>query len=220
MKIFLRVYHQVSNSHSRSQQMINVIDSDYDEDDEYNQYEIDEIFSISPTGEECYDIDPNKDEYGGDSEFDQDEIITPGAGTVGSIHSAPADRDEEDGDDDYENETGSRGDLSDLRVKRHMVKFGMHNNNSRAYEEYFMKHNAQGRLLENMNPKLFERLMSEKNQQNYLNELKEMNSCPECIKARSNTGYECKNHGHHHNFTKVLAASLGHQTSKSTRNRR
>jgi len=36
MKIFLRVYHQVSNSHSRSQQMINVIDSDYDEDDEYN----------------------------------------------------------------------------------------------------------------------------------------------------------------------------------------
>ena len=151
----------MSSSHSRSQQMINVIDSDYDEDDEYNQYEIDEIFSISPTGEECYDIDPSKDEYG-DSEFDQDEIITPGGGTIGSIHGAPADRDEDYGEDD--DESSSRSDLSDLRVKRHMVKFGMHGSNSKAYEEYFMKHNAQGKLLDNMNSKVFERLLSEKNQ--------------------------------------------------------
>ena len=57
--------------------MIDVIDSDYDEDDEYNQYEIDEIFSISPTGEECYELDPSKDgdDYG-DSEFD--DLIIPG----------------------------------------------------------------------------------------------------------------------------------------------
>lgn len=142
--------------------MINVIDSDYDEDDEYNQYEIDEIFSISPTGEECYDIDPTKDEYG-DSEFDQDEIITPGGGTVGSIHSTPADRDEEDGDEDDDDMASNKHDLSDLRVKRHMVKFGMHASNSKAYEEYFIKHNASSKYFDNMNSKVFERLMSEKN---------------------------------------------------------
>jgi hypothetical protein len=109
--------------------MINVIDSDYDEDDEYNQYEIDEIFSISPTGEEAFDIDPAKDEYG-DSEFDQDDIITPGASTIGSMHGVPDDEDCEDDD---------TSDLSDLRVKRKIVKFGMqmHGNNSKAYEEYF-----------------------------------------------------------------------------------
>ncbi len=55
MKIFMRVYHQMTSStslNSRQAHVMSVIDSDYDEDDEYNQCEIDEIFSISPTGEE------------------------------------------------------------------------------------------------------------------------------------------------------------------------
>lgn len=138
--------------------MINVIDSDFDEDDEYNQYEIDEIFSISPTGEETFDIDPSKDEYG-DSEFDQDDIITPGGGNISSIHGAPDDRDDEDCDDD------NSSDLSDLRIKRQMLKLGMHmhGTNSKAYEEYFQKHNAQGKLLENLDSKVFKRLLSPTN---------------------------------------------------------
>jgi hypothetical protein len=81
MKIFLSVYHSVSNSHSLSQQIINIIDSDNDVYDNYNQHKTDEIFSISPTGEECYDIDPNNGEYV-DSKFCQDEIITTGGGGI------------------------------------------------------------------------------------------------------------------------------------------
>lgn len=72
-----------------------------------------------------------------------------------------------------------------------------------------MKHDGQRFLLDKMNTKVFERLMSEKNQEAYLNELRDMNSCPECIRARTNTTLNCKIHGHHHNFTKVLAATLG-----------
>ena len=199
-----------------------MIDSDYDEDDEYNQYEIDEIFSVSPTGtgdddnDGCCGYDINREDYEGehhDSEFDHDDIITPGGGAIGSIHSTPADDYDED---DCSDSKASPDNLNDLRVKRHMVKFGMHGNNSKSYEEYFLKHNAQGKLLENMNSKVFERLMSQKNQENYLNELKEMNTCPECIRARTNSTIDCKLHGHHHNFTKVLAATLGQPQSNKT----
>jgi hypothetical protein len=75
--------------HSRQAHVMSVIDSDFDEDDEYNQCEIDEIFSISPTTTELYN-DGNSQEimfnhrggaaedyYGcGGSEFDSEEIIT------------------------------------------------------------------------------------------------------------------------------------------------
>lgn len=47
--------------------MISVIDSDFDEDDEYQQCEIDEIFSISPAAEELW----NRDEF--ESDQDQDD---------------------------------------------------------------------------------------------------------------------------------------------------
>jgi|LauGreDrversion4_2_1035121.scaffolds.fasta_scaffold67146_1 hypothetical protein len=95
MKIFMRVYHnQMSNSSCRSQHVMNVIDSDYDEDDEYQQCEIDEIFSISPSGEEYYqDFDPNKEDRG--SDFDSQESINVPKVTSHEL----IDDDEEDEDD-------------------------------------------------------------------------------------------------------------------------
>ena len=55
MKIFMRVYHQMT-SKNRSPNVMSVIDSDYDEDDEYQQNEIDEIFSISANDEGAPDF--------------------------------------------------------------------------------------------------------------------------------------------------------------------
>ena len=87
----------MTSSHSRSAHVISVIDSDYDEDDEYNQCEIDEIFSISPTGEECCDFDPAKEDCG--SEFDSEEIITPGCHGVSALCDNDLDDADEDEDD-------------------------------------------------------------------------------------------------------------------------
>ena len=53
---------------------MNVIDSDYDEDDEYQQCEIDEIFSISPSGEELLcDFNHGQDGHDLGSEYDSDD---------------------------------------------------------------------------------------------------------------------------------------------------
>jgi hypothetical protein len=99
---------------------------------------MDEIFSISPTGEECCDFDPSKDEYGG-SEFDSEDIITPGGGTIGSIAGAPADHEEGDEEDEQDGQHKKE-------LRRHLINLGVHNinnKNSKAYEEYFVKHNSQ-----------------------------------------------------------------------------
>jgi len=66
MKAFMRV-HAHTSSQGGSRQVISVIDSDFDEDDEYQQCEIDEIFSISPAPEELW----NRDEF--ESDQDQDD---------------------------------------------------------------------------------------------------------------------------------------------------
>ena len=50
-----------------------MFDSDYDKEDEYQQNEIDEIFSISQTGEDCCDFDPSKEDVG--SDFDSEKEI-------------------------------------------------------------------------------------------------------------------------------------------------
>ena len=73
MKIFMRVYSHMASQNSRHNNIISVIDSDYDEDDEYQQCEIDEIFSISPNGEEICDFDPNKEGVGSEFESDNDQ---------------------------------------------------------------------------------------------------------------------------------------------------
>lgn len=69
IKAFMRVYDKTSG-HGGSRQVISVIDSDFDEDDEYQQCEIDEIFSISPTPDDICDFDPLREAAG--SEFDSD----------------------------------------------------------------------------------------------------------------------------------------------------
>jgi len=63
MKAFMRV-HSHTSSQGSSRQVISVIDSDFDEDDEYQQCEIDEIFSISPAAEELW----NRDEFDSDQD--------------------------------------------------------------------------------------------------------------------------------------------------------
>ena len=81
-----------------------MIDSDYDEDDEYNQYEIDEIFSVSPTGtgddDNGYDMmhrDPDYEEAHDSGEFDNDDIITPGGtAAIGNMHGTLLDEFDED----------------------------------------------------------------------------------------------------------------------------
>ena len=83
----------MSSQHSRSAQVLSVIDSDYDEDDEYQHCEMDEIFSISPNGDELCDFDPNKE--GSDFELDDEMTIVPGGGP-GGIHDMMDDEDEED----------------------------------------------------------------------------------------------------------------------------
>ncbi len=47
-----------------------------------------------------------------------------------------------------------------------------------------------------------------------------MNTCPECILARTNSTIDCKKHGHHHNFTKALASTLGQPHAKTQRCRK
>jgi len=114
MKIFMRVYHSVSSNSRASHHVMSVIDSDYDEDDEYNQCEIDEIFSISPTGEEInlsQDLPFNQrgdthgensgDFYGCDgSEFDSEEILNTHSGIISKNHFHDDDEDDDD-DIDY-----------------------------------------------------------------------------------------------------------------------
>ena len=48
-----------------------MIDSDFDEDDEYQQNELEEIFSNSPHGDEVQDFDPNKEDI--TSDYDSQE---------------------------------------------------------------------------------------------------------------------------------------------------
>ena len=96
---------------------MSVIDSDFDEDDEYNQCEIDEIFSISPTTTELYN-DGNSQEilfnhrggaaedyYGcGGSEFDSEEIMTA-HGLNGDLnHNQPSALMQDDIDEDNEDD--------------------------------------------------------------------------------------------------------------------
>lgn len=79
MKIFLRV-HAAQAHAGRHSHVIDVIDSDYDEDDEYQLYEMEDIFSISPANhnpnqvEELLlcdlDVASKEDDFG--SEFDSD----------------------------------------------------------------------------------------------------------------------------------------------------
>ena len=116
MKTFMRVYHKMTSStslHSRQAHVMSVIDSDFDEDDEYNQGEIDEIFSISPptTG----DMDLNSQEIifnignthedfygcggGAGSEFDSEEKLKQNI--VSHIHDQDDDEDFEDDIDYY-----------------------------------------------------------------------------------------------------------------------
>lgn len=80
-----------------------MIDSDYDEDDEYQQCEIDEIFSISPTGEECPEFNLVKDEEG--SEFDSEEPVVNERDCV------------DDDDDEYID--------SNIDINTQMIKFGI-----------------------------------------------------------------------------------------------
>lgn len=114
MKIFMRVYHQMSNSH-RSQHVMSVIDSDYDEDDEYQQCEIDDIFSISPTAEEiCKDFDPSKEDVGSDFESEDDDRVQH----TGTQCLDDDDDDDEDGDQRIINERSQN--------RRRRFVFGVH----------------------------------------------------------------------------------------------
>lgn len=76
---------------------MSVVDSDYDEDDEYQQEEMEEMFSISPTVEECCDFDPGKEDGG--SEFDYDDDM-PAVNMVRNSCIDHEDDDDEDDDDD------------------------------------------------------------------------------------------------------------------------
>jgi hypothetical protein len=93
---------------------MSVIDSDYDEDDEYQQNEIDEIFSISPNDEGALDFDQNKDDIHSDFDSGEDERIhTRGAQCL----------DYDDEDDDY----GNLKSRARKANNRHRLIFGMSN---------------------------------------------------------------------------------------------
>ena len=81
MRRFLRVHHQMSSQSARSAHVLQVIDSDFDEDDEYQQCEIDEIFSISPTAEEFCDFDHARD--ASEFESEDDAVVPVGTGSAG-----------------------------------------------------------------------------------------------------------------------------------------
>ena len=86
---------------------------------------------------------------------------------------------------------------------------------NKCFDEFIMKANAATlptstkRFIDKVHTKDMDRLLSEKNQEAYLNELKTMNTCPDCIKALTNNSHICPSHGHHHQFTKYLAAKYG-----------
>lgn len=63
---------------------------------------------------------------------------------------------------------------------------------NKQYEEF------NKRFIDTVRTKDMDRLLSEKNQEAYLNELKVMNTCPDCIKAISDASHVCARHGHHH----------------------
>ena len=181
----------MSSNTCRSAHVLQVIDSDYDEDDEYQQNEIDEIFSISPTGEEYCDFDPSKEENG--SEFDsEDEVIVPGGTGSGGI--CDDDDDEEDEDDE--------GGAND--IKNQMVRFGIHDRGNKAVEA-FMSESGRDAI---------DRLLSMKNKESYIKDLRQMNSCEECKQSLINSSIMCPKHGHYDHFSKALAASIGGATSK------
>jgi hypothetical protein len=96
------------------------------------------------------------------------------------------------------------------------VKFGVikhHNNKGKERKlnaDFFSKpltiHERQ--FVESCSPNYINRLFSSKNQEAYLNELRQMNKCEECNKALQNSDIICPDHGHHHHFTKTLASTL------------
>jgi hypothetical protein len=54
------------------------------------------------------------------------------------------------------------------------------------------------RFIDQVPPKVIDRLLSEKNKEAYLNELRQMNTCDDCNKAITVATHNCPKHGHHH----------------------
>lgn len=64
MKIFLKAYNQLmARQQSASHYLQDIIDSDFDEEDEYHQHDLDEVLdNISPNGhEQPFDLDKTED---------------------------------------------------------------------------------------------------------------------------------------------------------------
>ena len=77
-----------------------------------------------------------------------------------------------------------------------------------------------GKASNQLSSETITRLLSMKNREAYINELHQMNLCEDCNKFIATPTSLCQKHGHHHPFTKTLAASVGEQQKQKIANQK